>query len=1218
MRQKHRLTKIFKSVTVITLMVCLLLGSIPITNAAQTDYKSISIDDIEIIQYTNGRYNEEYHYEMDKDIEWYQYYYDNMIVGTATLTDGSTVDIDYDWIYDNDVNFSDNQSPSNQWGLGSHQVTVELDGVKTTFNVNIVKSPAKSIEIDDLDITEHTNGYYTEDYDYDKDDYVEWYKYNDFGVNGTVVFNDGTSAEITNGGFVYKDNYYNFDFESDQSYDNQWGIGAHKVTARVMGIKTDFNVNIVKSPIKSIKIEDLDITEHTSGYYTSDYDYDTGESVEWYQYNDFGVNGTVAFNDGTSAEITNGGFVYKDNYYHFDFESDQSYENQWNVGAHKVVAKALGFETSFNCNIKESPYASIEIIKVDPIKEKEDSWDYEYALKFIYEVTYKDGRVEQRNSDDYYEDNPSVTIIGDWQVGKGNEFTVTLGKATAKGYAEVVPDYGFDFVTQNDGIYITNCTLEDENIIIPEEIAGKKVIGITSLGYCYDTKSIIVPDSVKTISEDAFSSCYTLQSLTIGSGVEYLNSKMFKYLYKLNEINVYVDNKNYKSIDGVVYNSTVDTMVVYPNAKSGSHTIPASVSNIDAIAESRSDNINITFADGAKYYKTVDGVTYSADMTKVVFCNKAKSGKYTMPDSVTQISDKAFASCKNLTDVNISKNVTDIVYSAFRGCNSLNNVSLPSKVTKISHEAFAKCTSLKDISLPDNLESIGDSAFYESGLAKITIPDRVKLVDDYAFAKSQVQTITIGKSVGTIGESAFQETPVINVSIPDNVKSLGASAFYKCQNLTSINLGSGLTEIKDTTFAYTALSNVSIPKNITQICYYAFGNCENLNDLEIKGNNVEIGERAFIGCPLKNYTPGGNIVGYGDSSFRCSNIKKFHAGKTVTEIAYNAFGDCKELSDIQIPDTVLKISGFAFDGTKWYDAQPEGSVYLGHIYLRNKGESAPQNLTINEGTKTIADGALFNAFCGLTENIKTISLPNSLIRIGDLAFNGCTSLTEITIPASVEQIGDYAFLGCESLTTINVDPNNKFYSSENGVLFNKNKTELIYCPKQSSGKYTVPNSVKTIKSFAFANSNIEKIVINRTNIKLEDYAIGYTTKPWIPVISVVTNEWHAKSLDVIICCAKESTADQYVQNAKDNGKLKCEYIDPTIIIDFGDANGDGEINAKDRMMLTRHLAKWSGYESVDTIAADVNNDGDVNAKDRMILTRHLAKWSGYETLPYTK
>lgn len=68
---------------------------------------------------------------------------------------------------------------------------------------------------------------------------------------------------------------------------------------------------------------------------------------------------------------------------------------------------------------------------------------------------------------------------------------------------------------------------------------------------------------------------------------------------------------------------------------------------------------------------------------------------------------------------------------------------------------------------------------------------------------------------------------------------------------------------------------------------------------------------------------------------------------------------------------------------------------------------------------------------------------------------------------------------------------------------------------------------------------------------------------------------------------------------------------------LGDVNGDRIVNAKDRMILTRYLAKWTGYENIDMTSADVNNDGQVNAKDRMILTRHLAKWKDYENLPHT-
>lgn len=68
----------------------------------------------------------------------------------------------------------------------------------------------------------------------------------------------------------------------------------------------------------------------------------------------------------------------------------------------------------------------------------------------------------------------------------------------------------------------------------------------------------------------------------------------------------------------------------------------------------------------------------------------------------------------------------------------------------------------------------------------------------------------------------------------------------------------------------------------------------------------------------------------------------------------------------------------------------------------------------------------------------------------------------------------------------------------------------------------------------------------------------------------------------------------------------------------GDVNHDGSVNTVDRMVLTRHLAGWSGYPAseLDLEAADVNEDGIVNTLDRMILTRHLAQWSGYETLPW--
>jgi len=105
-------------------------------------------------------------------------------------------------------------------------------------------------------------------------------------------------------------------------------------------------------------------------------------------------------------------------------------------------------------------------------------------------------------------------------------------------------------------------------------------------------------------------------------------------------------------------------------------------------------------------------------------------------------------------------------------------------------------------------------------------------------------------------------------------------------------------------------------------------------------------------------------------------------------------------------------------------------------------------------------------FSGCT-SLKSVTIPNNVTSIGNYAFSGCTSLASVTIPNSVTSIGDGAFDKCASLTAINIDAGNTTYSSEQGVLFNKNKTTLIQCPPGKTGAYTIPNSVTSIESGDF-------------------------------------------------------------------------------------------------------------------------------------------------------
>ena len=138
-------------------------------------------------------------------------------------------------------------------------------------------------------------------------------------------------------------------------------------------------------------------------------------------------------------------------------------------------------------------------------------------------------------------------------------------------------------------------------------------------------------------------------------------------------------------------------------------------------------------------------------------------------------------------------------------------------------------------------------------------------------------------------------------------------------------------------------------------------------------------------------------------------------GKPVTSIGNYAFFLCSSLTSITIPDSVTSIGNYAF-----WDC------------------SSLTSITIPDSVTSIGDSAFYRC-----SSLTSITIPSSVTSIGNFAFKDCSSLTSITIPSSVTSIGSYAFDGCSKLNQINVDTANTAYSSMNGVLFDKDKTELI-------------------------------------------------------------------------------------------------------------------------------------------------------------------------------
>ena len=236
-------------------------------------------------------------------------------------------------------------------------------------------------------------------------------------------------------------------------------------------------------------------------------------------------------------------------------------------------------------------------------------------------------------------------------------------------------------------------------------------------------------------------------------------------------------------------------------------------------------------------------------------------------------------------------------------------------------------------------------------------------------------------------------TLITKAIIENGVTNIGESAFKDCTSLTSITILDGVTSIGESVFE----------------------DCTSLTSVTI-GNGVKsIGNSAFSGCTsLTIITIPDSVTSISDGAFRyCTSLTSVTIGNGVKSIGDEAFYECKSLTNITIPDSITSIGYSAFGDTSYYNDESNWDnriLYIGNYLIRAKRSGSVE---IRQGTKTIADGA----FVG-------------------------TSATDIAISESVISVGDSAFADCYELVEINVDSKNANYSSENGVLFNKDKTEI--------------------------------------------------------------------------------------------------------------------------------------------------------------------------------
>ena len=615
--------------------------------------------------------------------------------------------------------------------------------------------------------------------------------------------------------------------------------------------------------------------------------------------------------------------------------------------------------------------------------------------------------------------------------------------------------------------------------------------------------SYIIPNTVTTIAQGVFINS-KLTEITIPESVTNIVHLAFGYCNNLNKIIDLCSEP--QIIDEYVFDGVPTDATVY---------VPKGCKEAYSQADNWNRFSNFVELPGAGDTFTVGDFKYTIlsdtgqDVSVAAANPTTLSGEVTIPATVTNdgvvytvtsLADSGFSSCSNLTCLNLPETITSVGQNAFstRAAFVSINVSEENKYYCSEDGVLFNKDKIELIKLPagrtgeytipSSVQIIENSAFYSSRISKATLQEGLREIQTGAFVNSNLTEIILPESLSIIGVSAFQNcSNLVDITIPAGVEKIGVSVFRECMSLLDINV---VEENKH----YSSVDGVLFNKDKSTLIQYPTGKS---GPYIIPNTVTTIAVDAFVSSKLTEITIPGSVTDILDGAFwYCDNLKKIIDLRIEPQsITVDAFEGVPTDITVYVPK-----------GSKEAYSQAENwNRFSNFVELPAAGDTFTSGdllytvLSVEDFEVSVAaaDPKTLSGEVTIPATVTNDGVEYTVTTLANFGFESCPNLTALTLPETITSVGQYAFSIVAAFENINVSEENNYFSSEDGVLFNKDKTELVLYPAGRTGEYSVPESVLTIGRRAFAHSRLNQVSLPEGLTKIEVSAFAGCVAPEI-------------------------------------------------------------------------------------------------------------------------